>query len=124
MADAWEDVHRAGDWLLDVAAESGADVIHLNGYVHAALPWDRPLLVVGHSCVLSWWQAVKGQAAPSEWRRYRDAVERGLEAADMVVTPSDSMLLALRRHYRFSCGSRVVPTAATLMISLLVRNPT
>ena len=30
----------------------------LNAYVHAALPFGRPVLVVAHSCVTSWWRAV------------------------------------------------------------------
>ena len=38
------------------------DIVHLNNYVHAALPFRAPKLVVGHSCVLSWWRAVKREA--------------------------------------------------------------
>ena len=43
-------------------------------------------MVVGHSCVLSWWRAVK-RAAPPSWDRYWHEVRRGLHAADMVVAP-------------------------------------
>ncbi len=99
MDAPWADVARAGDWLLDLEAQFRPDVIHLNGYAHGALPWQAPALIVGHSCVLSWWQAVKGEAAPAEWERYSDAARRGLQAVDCVIAPSEAMRAALDRHY-------------------------
>jgi glycosyltransferase involved in cell wall biosynthesis len=99
MDDPWVDVARAGDWLLTIENEIDPDVIHLNGYAHGALPWREPHLVVGHSCVLSWWRAVKREAAPKEWREYEWAVARGLRAADLVVAPSRAMMAELQRHY-------------------------
>lgn len=99
MADPWDDVRRAGDWLLELESRFRPDVVHLNGYAHGALPWQSPVMVVGHSCVLSWWEAVKGEAAPPEWRRYRDEVTRGLRGADVVVAPTAAMLSELRRLY-------------------------
>ena len=60
MDEPWDDVDAAGTWLLKLARRFKADLVHLNGYVHAALPWNVPVMVVVHSCVLSWWQSVKG----------------------------------------------------------------
>ena len=99
MRDPWEDVRAAGRWLLDVERRVRPDVVHLNGYAHAALCWSAPTLVVGHSCVLSWWRAVKGEGAPPEWERYRREVARGLHAADLVAAPTAAMLGALGGHY-------------------------
>jgi glycogen(starch) synthase len=99
MSDPWDDLERAGDWLLDLEREVEPDVVHLNSYVHGALPWANPTLMVGHSCVLSWWQAVKGEAAPAEWDRYRDDVQAGLQAADLVIAPTNAMLSSLTEHY-------------------------
>jgi glycogen(starch) synthase len=57
------------------------------------LPWASPKLVVCHSCVLSWWRAVRKESAPeSVWGRYRKNVSCGLRAADHVVAPSRTML--------------------------------
>jgi glycogen(starch) synthase len=92
MPEPWNDVRRCGDWLLELEAQTRPDVVHLNGYAHAALPWSAPTVVVGHSCVLSWWQAVKGEPAPPDWDRYAEAVRRGLRAADAVVAPSAAMI--------------------------------
>lgn len=99
MHDSRGDVEAAGDWLLSLERQFRPDVIHLNGYAHGALGWRAPVLIVGHSCVLSWWQAVKGESASAEWDGYRDAVRAGLRAADRVVAPSKAMLAALERHY-------------------------
>jgi glycogen synthase len=109
MEEPWSDVAQAGDWLLELAEVTRPDIVHLNSYVYGALHWRRPTLVVGHSCVLSWWAAVKGEVAPASWERYRRAVARGLHAADLVVTPTQAMLAELERHYGCFARSRVVP---------------
>ncbi|MGB8167916.1 MAG: glycosyltransferase family 4 protein [Chthoniobacteraceae bacterium] len=108
MDEPWGDVNAAGGWLLDLSASVQPDVIHFNGYAHASLPRRAPVLVVAHSCVLSWWQAVKGEAAPAGYVEYQRRVESGLRAADMVVAPSTAMLDALREHYDFSGSARVI----------------
>src|SRR5262249_57908814 len=99
MQNPWTDVQRAGDWLLALENDLNPDVIHLNGYAHGHLPWKAPHLIAGHSCVLSWWRAVKGEDAPPEWDRYRRSVTRGLRMADFVVAPSRAMLNDLNLHY-------------------------
>jgi glycogen synthase len=109
MDNPWQDIRRAGQWLLQLEEATQPDVVHLNSYVYGALPWRTPILVVGHSCVLSWWEAVKGEAAPDAWERYRYEVARGLQAADLVLAPTQAMLSALERHYGRFTRSRVVP---------------
>ncbi len=99
MEDPWRDVAAAGGWLLHLADRFQPDVIHLNGYSHAALPWRVPTVVVAHSCVLSWFAAVRGTAEPDVWNRYRKAVTEGLNAADLVVAPSRAMLESLEANY-------------------------
>jgi glycogen(starch) synthase len=99
MDEPWADVQAAGEWLLGLEARLRPDVVHLNGYCHGALPWTSPTLMVGHSCVLSWWRAVKREEAPERYARYREEVARGLHAAGHVVAPTQTMLEALRGHY-------------------------
>lgn len=101
MDDPWDDVDRAGEWLLALARETGADLIHLNGYAHAALPWPAPVIVVAHSCVCSWWRAVHNEDAPSTYDAYRRRVTDGLRAADAVVAPTFAMRGALAACYDF-----------------------
>ncbi|HEX2117489.1 MAG TPA: glycosyltransferase family 4 protein [Alphaproteobacteria bacterium] len=112
MEEAWDDVERSGAWLQEVAAAFRPDVVHLNGYAHGALPWRVGVLVVAHSCVLSWWRAVRREDAPAEWDRYREALRSALAAADIVVAPSRSMLDSLITHYGALSDARVVPNGS------------
>jgi glycogen synthase len=99
MDDPWDEVRASGEWLLDLCAHVRPDAVHLNGYAHAALPWPVPALVVGHSCVLGWFDAVRGEPAPPRFDRYREEVSRGLRAAGLVVAPTWSMLRDLDRFH-------------------------
>ena len=99
MDDPWDDVARAGEWLLNLEAQFRPEVVHLNGYVHGALAWSVPRIVVGHSCKLSWWEAVHHRAPPLDVDEYRQPVASGLAAADTVVAPTRAMLAGLRRQY-------------------------
>lgn len=99
MLDCDEDLVDAAEWLLALEDRYAPDIVHLNGYAHGTLPWRAPVVVVGHSCVLSWWRAVKGEDAPAEWDLYAERVRNGLFAADAVIAPSRSYLDTLRRHY-------------------------
>ncbi|HUR95817.1 MAG TPA: glycosyltransferase [Gemmatimonadales bacterium] len=104
MEDPWTDVDQASEWLLALAAGFECDVVHLSEPVFAALPWGVPTVAVGHSCVLSWYAAVRGEAAPPAWRRYRRRMTEGLRSSDAVVAPSMAMLGELRRLYRVRNG--------------------
>jgi glycosyltransferase involved in cell wall biosynthesis len=108
MEEPWDDLARAGDWLLGLERAARPDVVHLNGYAHGALPWRAPTLMVGHSCVLSWWEAVRGGRPPRAWDRYAREVRRGLAAAGTVVAPTRAMLDGLARHYGLRGGGRVI----------------
>jgi len=108
MDDPWRDVERMGEWLLEIAADLEPDLVHVNGYAHAALPWNAPVVVVGHSCVLSWHEAVRGRPAGPEWSLYRQAVRRGLAAASVLVAPTQAMLDELVRLYEPPCPRTVV----------------
>ncbi|HBG19698.1 MAG TPA: glycosyl transferase family 1 [Desulfobulbaceae bacterium] len=108
MEDPWDDVARAGDWLLALADQFRPDVVHLNDLAHGGLTWQVPVLVSGHSCVLSWWQAVHGEPAPATWRQYRTVAQKSVQRADLVVAPSPAMLTALRHHYGPARDARVV----------------
>jgi glycosyltransferase involved in cell wall biosynthesis len=109
MEAPWEEVARAGNWLLGLEADLRPDLIHLNGYAHGDLPWRAPTLMAGHSCVLSWWQAVHGEDAPPGWDRYRVEVRRGLRAANRVAAPTQALLDALKTHYGPFAASQVIP---------------
>ena len=106
--EPWRDVDESGRWLLELEERVQPDVVHLNGYSHGALPFRAPKLVVAHSCVLSWWRAVKDEDAPSSWDTYRRRVAEGLRGAQVVAAPSAWMLAALDEHYRLTAPRRLI----------------
>jgi len=114
MHEPWEEVEAAGAWLLELEKQVEPHVVHLNGYVHAALPWQCPTLVVGHSCVMSWYAVVKNMAPPAVWNRYRHAVTRGLRHAALVTAPTTAMLAALRDHYGPFAAAQAIPNGCQM----------
>lgn len=114
MPDPWDGVRAAGEWLLTLECEVQPDIVHLNGFAHGALPFRAPVLVVGHSCVSSWWSAVKRAPLPREWDRYVDAVRSGLASATRVVTPTRAMREALVRAYGVGHDALVIPNARAI----------
>jgi glycosyltransferase involved in cell wall biosynthesis len=108
-AESQSDVDAAGEWLLQLEQQFRPDVVHLNGYAHGAAPFTAPVIIVAHSCVYSWWWAVKRTAPPARWTRYHDEVVRGLDGARMVVAPTHAMAAAIERHYQPATRLRVIP---------------
>jgi len=109
MDNPWDDVAATGDRLLELEREHRPDLIHLNGYAHASLPFRAPVLVAAHSCVYSWWRAVHRCYPPAVWNRYHEAVAKGLRSARLVVAPSRDMLASLVAHYGELPSTRVIP---------------
>lgn len=105
----WDDLRSAGEWLLDLAQAVRPDAVQLNGFVHAALDWPVPPLVVAHSDVRTWWRAVKGEAAPPEWNRYSELVGNGLRRAGRLAAVSRGMVDALAAEYEGLPPIEVVP---------------
>ena len=99
MPDPWRDLDALAADLPNLAAAGGCDLVHLNHLVHGHLDWGRPVVCVVHSCVQSWFEAVRGHPAPPEWRQYRRRVRRSLQAADHVVAPSEWMLQRAQHFY-------------------------
>jgi glycosyltransferase involved in cell wall biosynthesis len=92
MPDPWRDVDAASEWLLGIAARTKPDLVHVNGYAHAALDFGAPVVSVVHSCVCAWFRAVRGHDAPPDWAEYRRRAAAGLSAAAAVVAPTQAIL--------------------------------
>jgi glycogen(starch) synthase len=109
MPDPWHDVDRAAGWLLQLESEFAPDIVHLNGYAHADLPWRAPTAVVMHSCVCSWWEAIHGTRPPPEWDEYVSRVKGGLMAATALAAPTQTMASAAMAIYGVHRDVRVIP---------------
>jgi glycosyltransferase involved in cell wall biosynthesis len=93
-------LHEVGGALLSIARDWDADLLHLNLPSQAAAITDRvPIVVAAHSCIATWWMAVKGDALPPAWRWQQPLNRRGLRRASAVMVPTASHGDALVRAY-------------------------
>lgn len=99
--------------LAACAERHGAELMHLNALSQAAgVKTDLPVIAVSHSCVVTWWEAVRGSALPVEWEWQRQLNLSGLRTADAVLVPSRSHGAAVERAYGTVPGLRVVNNAS------------
>jgi glycogen synthase len=108
MAGGDIDFAASRHWLLDLMARYEVDIAHVNGYAHGQLGGGGPVVVVAHSDVLTWWEAVHKCAAPPEWDEYRKRVTAGLTAASRIIAPTASVIDDLERHYLLLAGAASV----------------
>jgi glycogen(starch) synthase len=114
MPNPWDDVRASTAWLREIAEQVAPDCIHFNHYAPAAFQWGAPTLVVAHSCVWSWWQAVHGTTPGPEFERYHAVVRDGIHGATRVVTPSGDMLANVIRDYGLPAHATLIPNGIDL----------
>jgi glycosyltransferase involved in cell wall biosynthesis len=107
MEDPWADVEATAAWVEELCGHHGPDVLHMNTFAPAR-PEGVPLLLTVHSCVLTWWRAVRGCEAPAAWDRYRR-----LARADVLTTPTRALLHDLGTVYGRLPRAVVVPNGRT-----------
>ncbi|MCX2838798.1 glycosyltransferase family 4 protein [Salinimicrobium sp. MT39] len=108
MEDPWEDVERSRKWINCIYQTIQPDIVHLNNYAQVEKEWTAPVVTVFHSCVQTWWQAVKGIKAPHEWDHYTQTVKESLEDSNMVVAPTKAILQKAKEIHQFSSKSKVI----------------
>jgi glycosyltransferase involved in cell wall biosynthesis len=108
MRDCEKDVIESGRLLLQLAHEWRPDVVHVNGYYHAALPFEAPIVLTAHSCVASWWRACRGEVLPIEWRRYMQWVSAGVSRADLVTAPTQAFLYQFQAMHGRARAARAI----------------
>ena len=95
-----DEIRRAGEAIARIADREGADILQTSSAALLAdIPFGRPCIAVQHSCVASWWAAVKGTPLPPEFEWRRELVERGLRQASAIVAPSIAFAAETARIY-------------------------
>ncbi|QIK78576.1 glycosyltransferase family 4 protein [Sphingomonas piscis] len=98
------EMHRAGEAIAALASKEGMDLVQTcSAPLLADTKFDQPTIAVQHSCVASWWSAVRGTPLPPEFMWRRDLVQEGLNRARAVVAPSVSFAAETARIYDVSC---------------------
>ncbi|ULB10535.1 glycosyltransferase family 4 protein [Cereibacter azotoformans] len=99
--------------IAGVARRHRVDLIHLNLPSQAAgLSVPVPVLAVSHSCVVTWFAAVRQGVLPAGWLWQRRLNRQGLAAADAVVTPTQAQADLMASAYGPLPEVRVVPNTS------------
>ena len=68
LAETPEEVRAAGEALAALARARRVDLVQLNAPALAAgAAFEAPVVVVTHSCLLTWWKAVIGGPMPEDF---------------------------------------------------------
>lgn len=93
-------VEAAGRHIARLAADLRVDLVHLNAPALAAsAPFLCPVVAGCHSCLATWWSAVRGGPLPEDFLWRAALTGRGLGSSDVVVVPSAAFGRALAAAY-------------------------
>jgi glycogen synthase len=93
-------ITAAGEALAKLALREGADVVHLNSPILAAGgAFSLPVVGACHSCLASWWKAVRSGPMPADFRWRTQMLARGYKACDVLIAPSAAFASATARLY-------------------------
>jgi hypothetical protein len=82
-------VRATGRAIAKLAEGYAVDIVQLNAPALAAeVDFPMPVVAVNHSCISTWWAAVKDVPIDAGHRWRADLTTKGLARADFVVTPS------------------------------------
>ncbi|MCA1408763.1 glycosyltransferase family 4 protein [Ensifer sp. IC3342] len=100
MAGEESELDVVADLLTELSLRHSVDMLHLNLPSQAAgFPAQMPVVVVSHSCVATWFEAVRASGLPREWLWQKRLNRLGFDRADVVLAPSSSHAAGLVRCY-------------------------
>jgi phosphatidyl-myo-inositol alpha-mannosyltransferase len=109
MAETPGEVEAAGEAVAAIAAAAAADFVHLNSpALAAAARFAVPVVGACHSCVATWWSALRPGAMPADFAWRTTLLARGYAAADVLVTPTEAFAQATARTYGLARRPAVV----------------
>jgi glycosyltransferase involved in cell wall biosynthesis len=104
-----DEAKKAGASLAALADESAPDIIHLNNpALGAGARFPAPVVVGCHSCVATWWEAVRAGPVPDDFLWRARLVQQGYRSADALVAPTAAFANDTRRTYGLPTTPHVV----------------
>jgi glycosyltransferase involved in cell wall biosynthesis len=92
-------VATAAAALAEAAADARADVVQLNAPAFAVADYPCPVVGVLHSCLATWWRAVKNGPLPADFAWRTGLLADGLSRCDAIVCPSRALADAAEAIY-------------------------
>ncbi len=108
-SDSPDEVLDAAAALVCVARDVGGGILHLNSPALAAGPrFPMPVVAACHSCIATWWQAVRTRPLARQLRWHKELVGTGLAKADAIIAPTGAFARAVTRTYKLPVAPTVV----------------
>lgn len=118
------DLQQSAAALAHLAWRTQADTVQLHSpALMGSAIWPVPVIAVAHSCVATWWSAVRDGPLPPDLAWRAAATRSGLIAADAVIAPSASFATALRECYGLRRRIAVVPNGRRSIRTQARRRP-
>lgn len=109
LADSPREVRSAGQAVARLAQRHQVDLIQLNAPALAAeASFIVPVVAVSHSCIATWWKAVKGSPVDAAWQWRAELHGKGLRRADRAVAPTAAFAEATREAYELQAAPAAV----------------
>lgn len=109
LAGTEGEVTRAGLVIAELAGRIGAEVLQLNSPALAAeARFPCPVLGICHSCLATWWEAVRGGEMPTDFAWRNRLLARGYDACDALAAPSHAFAAATARVHARTAPPEVV----------------
>jgi glycosyltransferase involved in cell wall biosynthesis len=109
---------NVGALLVDIAGQENVDLLHLNLPSQAnRLNTTLPVVVVSHSCVVTWFAGVRKGPVPESWRWHSTINRNGFDRANVVLAPSHSHAAMLENVYGRIDHLKVVHNATRMPFS-------
>lgn len=100
MATEPAEILEAGAVLRGLARAGQADLIHLNSPALAAIGgFPAPVIGACHSCLATWWAAVREGPMPPEFRWRTQSLWQGMLACNALMAPTAAFARATARTY-------------------------
>lgn len=91
---------QAEERLAEMAGDLHADLVQLHTpALVSAGRYPCPVIAVLHSCVATWWSAVREGSMPEDFAWRTELVVRGLKQADRAIAPTAAFAEAASRNY-------------------------
>jgi len=102
-------IREAASVLADLATQRSVDIVQLNlPSLAAGVCFGVPVVAAIHNCAATWWESVYGTELPPDFAWRTELMRAGLEAADIVISPTSAFAAATRRAYGLEELPRVV----------------
>lgn len=117
MENPWVDIEKTEKKIDALCKIIQPDLFHFNNYINKISERNIPKVTVYHSCVQTWWQAVKGCSVPQEWDDYVEHVGNSCNSSDVLIFPTNAIRKAAYKENQLHSEYKVISNAREMVFT-------